>query len=373
MIASRKGGHIFPALAIADVINREYNSDTYARVINLLDMSRSMSLLDRAGRWGDLNIKFLWRAGYVALNDYQSFFVKLYRYIMKRIIGHSGIKKEMRKIADNVGLIVSLQPEINAAAYLVKKWFAVPFHTMIMDYSAHAGWVDADIDRYYVANDHVRQQLIEYRVDADRIAVTGAPAQPGYDRISSITIEKQRRLFGLDPGIPTILLMAGYLGRMVDYIGIIDAVKRNIGDIQILVITGKNKKMHNRLISSAYRKVFAYYDVPTVHPFIHAADLVISKPGGMVIADCLTHGKPMLLVDPRGGALQELIFARLIERTGAGRHAQDAQQAGRIIKHLFDDQAELNNMAQRSRTCGQLHRTAAGTIARMITDKLQNE
>ncbi len=371
MIASRKGGHKFPALAIVNKINAEKRTHIFAQTINFLDHLPIMSLLDRLCRWSDLNLRSAWRAGYSALSKNNSFFLKLYSITLRAIISRSATEKKIRKLANNINLIVSVQPEINTTATIMKKWFAVPIHTMIMDYSAHAGWVDPGIDQYYVSTEYVRQQLKNYGVAEEKIIVTGAPIQPGFETAAKISIQQQRCLLGINPFSPTVLVMAGYLGRMVNYIGIIESLQKNIIGVQILVSTGKNKKIHNQLLSTAYLNVFPYYDVPTIHPVMRAADLVISKPGGMVIADCLAHGKPMLLINPQGGALQEFVFASMIARLGAGLHLKNVKEIGIQARFLFENRSRLDRMAHQSFKHGQDNRLAVNSIAEQIINTIE--
>ncbi len=368
MIASRKGGHRFPAATIAEQMNSVFESRFRARVVNLLDHLPVMNLCDRLSRWGDLNLKTVWQSGYAALTNPRSLYVKLYRGSLKMLIDHPGIARKLRRIAVNIDIMVSMQPEINAVADVMKQWFSVPFHTLIMDCSAHAGWCHPDVDRYYVANRRVRRQLIGYGVSPRKIFVTGAPTQTGHDIYLRTPVDRQRRLLGINPVLPTILVMAGYLGRMVDYVGVIHSLKEHMPEIQILAVTGRNIRMHDKLVSYDFPDVFVFYDLPSIHPVMRAADLVISKPGGMVIADCLAHGKPMALISPQGGALQESLFAAMVEDLGAGCRIKTASDIGQLTRELFEDRGRLTLMAGQSWRYGELNRTAAQTIAGSIIE-----
>jgi len=54
------------------------------------------------------------------------------------------------------------------------------------------------------------------------------------------------------------------------------------------------------------------------------ADVVVGKPGGLMISECMALGKRMVLTDPIPG--QEKRNAEFMARCGGGRLALDAKQ-----------------------------------------------
>ncbi len=370
MFSSRKGGHRFPALALQRELSRVRDPSLRVTTINLLDQTPLADRLDRLGRWGDLHVTQVWRSGYARLSRADPVYTGLFRRFLTVVLANHASRRRWRSTLGTTDLIVSLQPEVNCIARWLKREFNVPIHTVVMDYIPHAGWTDPRLDYYYAGNEMTRDRLIGYGVPAGRIKVTGAPVQPGFENVMRTPVNEHRRRLNLDPILPTMLLMAGYLGTMVDYLGIIKALAALNRPLQILVVTGRNQALYRALQQQHDPRLRLYYDVPSIHTVMWASDLVISKPGGMVIADSLTLGKPMILIDPRAGSLQEVLFADLVEQQGAAIHLRDASQIGPVVRSILDDHERLRRMAEKARLLGTANRTAAAVITDHIVRRL---
>ncbi len=366
LIASRKGGHKFPSEALASYLEENYKDKVKTRIYNLLDFIPIANFLDKIGRIGDLKFKWLWRKGYSSLKRGEKIFHWLYKKFMIIVFTNRFSRKRIINKIGKTDLIISFQPEINAVSNFFKRWFNTPFHSMVMDYSSHRGWADPDVDFYYVSNDIVYEQLKYYGVDHKRIMITGAPAQKGIDRVLKRPVIEQRRILGLKEDLPTILIMAGYLGKMVDYPSIIKSIKEKNERTQVLVVLGRNKEMYEELKKMNLDNVHLFLDIPCIHDVMRAADIIVSKPGGMVIADALANGKPLILIDPVAGSLQEIIFADLVEKQGFGIHLKDAKEAGDAIFNLLNDNERLKKMTEKSKNLGKINREAVRLISQNI-------
>ena len=104
---------------------------------------------------------------------------------------------------------------------------------------------------------------------------------------------------GLEPGVPTILFMAGSFGVS----GIMD-IYREIAaqDIvfQIIVITGKNQKLYEAFaveLAKSKRRTKLIYFTDEVEKYMHAADLLVTKPGGLTVSEALACDIPLAVFD----------------------------------------------------------------------------
>lgn len=366
LIASRKGGHKFPSESLSSYLRQNYKDKIETRVYNLLDFVTMANFFDKIGRLGDLKFKKLWRKGYSSLKSGEKTFHWLYKKFMITVFTNSFSKSNITKNIGKTDIIISFQPEINSVSRFIKEWFGVPFHTMVMDYSSHRGWVDYYIDFYYVSNKIVYEQLKEYGVNPEKIMISGAPTQKGIDNVLKRSVYEQRKILGLKENLPTILIMAGYLGKMVDYPAIIKSIQNVNKRVQILVVLGRNSKMYDELKKMNLKSVYLFLDIPCVHDVMRAADIIVSKPGGMVIADSLANGKPLILIDPVAGSLQEIIFAELAEKQGFAIHLKDAKDVGNVIFDLLNDKKRLKKMAERSMELGRINREAVKNISENI-------
>ncbi len=363
---SRKGGHKFPAESVGSYIESRYKKSIEATLVNLLDHIPSMSFLDRIGRWGDLKLPGLWRRGYSDLHEGASTYTDIYRRMVTLALANSDSRARIIKALGNPDLILSLQPEVNCIASYLRRWFEVPIHTVVMDYSAHIGWIHEAISQYYVSNSHVMEQLTKWGVAQERIEVTGAPSQRGFDEVMRCSIEEQRRKLDIKEDIPTILVMSGFLGKMIDYVGIIKGISKINIPHQLLVVYGKNEAMYNICKDMKDEDTHLYLNLPNIHPVMWASDIIISKPGGMVIADALALGKPMILIDPIAGSLQEIIFAELVSKQGVGLHLKDSSEVEDTLRDLLSNKDRLRDISKKAKELGLKNRNAARSIAKKI-------
>ncbi len=81
-----------------------------------------------------------------------------------------------------------------------------------------------------------------------------------------------------------------------------------------------------------------------------AADLVMTKPGGLTISECLAMGRPMLLTSPIPG--QEEHNAGYLMEEGAAWLAWDGIGADYKVARLVADAPRLQAMAVRSQALG---------------------
>ena len=138
-------------------------------------------------------------------------------------------------------------------------------------------------------------------------------------------------------------------------------------DIQIIVGCGKNKNLYEYFKQAIFKKqVQVNGFVTNMHEFMTAADLIISKSGGLTVSESLAKGLPMLIIKPIPG--QETRNAEIIEQNNVGRRIYDvAMIADYVAELLKDDQKLLKQMKENARKLA--HPNAASEICRWIVQK----
>ncbi len=377
LYSSRKGGHRFPAEALAEYLGRqkaESRKQYAVQLFNLLDYTTIGKWLDWLARLGDLYLPKFWRHGYQHLESRHSFFSNLSRFVLK-IIFQKALLRVLNLLDNKVDLILSFQPEVNTLFPLIRKDFVRKFETVIVDYSAHSLWVQDWINRYYVGNSFVAEKLKRFGVAEAKIKISGIPQKLSSLNVQKVPIPEQRKLLDLDPNLPTVTVMGGFLGKMVDYPAVIKSVCQTNFKCQMIVVFGKNKKAFAQcrsLIEKAPIPIRPYVALPDVSGVMWAADIIITKPGAVTISEALTLGKPMLLITPRAGSAQELTFAQNIEKAGVGIHIPKAELVGKQLKQLFENPQVLYAMAEKAKILGLLNHTATQTIAESILSEFNN-
>jgi len=219
---------------------------------------------------------------------------------------------------------------------------APPIIGVVTDFAVHAFWVHTNIDAYAVATEEMRRAMIARGVRPDRIAVTGIPVRSGF----RARPERQllRNKLDLPPERRVVLLMGGGLG-----IGPLGTMMHVLDDlpmpIMAVVIVGRSGRSEARALEAARHvsyPVRVLRFVENVDEYMHASDVLITKPGGLTSAEALVAGIPMVLFKPLPGQ-EERNTRYLVERRAALRAKQPSDLL-RTVQGVLESETKRMQM-----------------------------
>ncbi len=238
----------------------------------------------------------------------------------------------------------------------------VPVHAVVTDVSPHAFWVYPHIDCYHVATPSAARELERKGYPAERIRVTGIPVDPVFAKREAAAAARTR--LGL-PERPTALLLSGGfgVGPMVEAL---ESFRGSRAEISLVVITGKNAELE-----AGCRACAATLGVPVevrgfvtnMHEWMDAADIIVTKPGGLTTTEVLAKGKPMALVSPIPG--QEQRNCEYLLESGAAVRLYDVGDSAFYLEGWLRDEARMKRMAAAARAIARPQ--AARDIASAVT------
>lgn len=243
----------------------------------------------------------------------------------------------------------------------------LPLCGVVTDFAAHALWYCRGVDGYYVATEEARRQLARKGQPADTIVTSGIPVLPEF--ATAVPARVARARLGLRPDLPAVLVLNGGLG-VGPALGLLRAAAADPIPGQWLVIAGRNPRFEARLRAAARatrQTVVVRGFVDNVHEWMEAADLVVTKPGGLSLAEILAKGRPVLLMDPIPG--QEQRNAEHLLEAGGAMRAFDPEEAVWKIGELLRDPLRLADLGTRTRRLGRPH--AAGDILDDLAARLR--
>jgi processive 1,2-diacylglycerol beta-glucosyltransferase len=209
-------------------------------------------------------------------------------------------------------------------------------------------------------------------VDDAAVRVTGIPIDPRFcipDQARATLKADLRAALHLDGDIPVLMVMGGGLGM-----GPVGKILRSLQRLQrpmhVVIVTGKNDKLRERLqgavdgLGAARVQIFGYID--NVYDYMHAADLLVTKPGGLTSAEALAAGLPMVIVHPLPGPEMRNTKYLLSKRV-AVRVAHE-RSLHRVIEDMLDDPDALHHMREVSRrlACPDSARRAASLVLQLL-------
>ncbi|MEE0953011.1 MAG: glycosyltransferase, partial [Ruminococcus sp.] len=170
--------------------------------------------------------------------------------------------------------------------------------SLITDYDSHRTYISPHIDAFVLAEPQMKRKLCEeYGVPEDKIYPLGIPT---FDRFSfSETKEALCARERLDPNIPIVLMMAGSFG-VTDVLDFYTQLAQSTKDLQIIVITGRNIRLFDHLdrkiqeLNTSKNTKLLYF-VDNVEDYMHIADLIVTKPGGLTVTESIACHLPMAI------------------------------------------------------------------------------
>jgi processive 1,2-diacylglycerol beta-glucosyltransferase len=236
-----------------------------------------------------------------------------------------------------------------------------PVWVQITDFDVHGLWLHEHMQGYFVASAEVAARLVGKGIMPERVCVSGIPIMPAFNHAPPRYVAATE--LGLDPALPTVVLMSGGAG-----VGDLSALTRQLLEIprlQIIALAGRNATLLEELQSLATtvpKRLWPMGFTTTVERIMAAADLAVTKPGGLTSSECLAMNLPMIVISPIPG--QEERNADFLLESGAALKAVDAAALQFKIRHLLEHPAALAAMRERTRA------VARPQAARVVLDRI---
>lgn len=246
-------------------------------------------------------------------------------------------------------IVIHTFPQLTMPRLLKKTGKSIPLINIITDFDLHGRWIHPDVDRYYVATDDLKLQIESRGIPAEHIQVTGIPIRSSFSEdmqhssLSDLfdTAHTTEDTGYLNSGKKTVLLMAGAYGVMQDILNICERLLRE-ENIQVIVVCGRNTGLNNGLRAAMGRHpdLYIYGYVTHVATLMRASDCIVTKPGGLTLAESLECCLPMFLYRPVPG--QELNNAKYLQEKGIACITNSHRQLTEEIISLLHDDDQLS-------------------------------
>jgi len=237
-----------------------------------------------------------------------------------------------------------------------------PVVAIVTDFAVHRFWMHANIDRYVVATEPMRDALVACDVPAEAISVSGIPVRaefaPGQDRAAL------RERLDLPKDRYVALMMGGGLG-IAPIEGMLEALAAVQVPFAVVVVAGRNARIERRLQQTAERVPYPVRGlsfVDNVYDYMHAADAFVTKPGGLSTAEALVAQVPMVLCKPLPG--QEERNARVLVDAGAALRARRVDDLPEALERVLSDPTLRERMIAAARRLG--HPDSAASAAAIV-------
>ena len=207
---------------------------------------------------------------------------------------------------------------------------------------------------------------------SDTLLYTGNPIRK---EILSSVPDRSHALqqFGLMMGKPTVLVMGGSLGARSINASMVNGVARLLQqDIQVIWQTGKGHYPSLPEPLNAHTQLWVGEFIQHMPEAYAAADLVVSRAGAIALAEICACGKPSILVPfPHAAEDHQTSNARVLVDAGAAWWVRDADAERVLVDQIISMMQQPSLREQFSRAAlGLAHRDADRVIAEQIIKKL---
>lgn len=240
----------------------------------------------------------------------------------------------------------------------------VPQVTVTTDFETHRLWVNQPCERYTTATAEGAAYLEHWGATPGPVSVTGIPIHPVFSEAKDPAECRRRQALSADR--PVVLQLAGGFG-----VGPIEKLYRGLLEIEtplhVVAVAGKNE---------AVREQLKQVEVPSRHAatvlgftdqmdeLMCAADLVLTKPGGLTSSEVLARGAAMAIVNPIPG--QESRNSDYLLENGAAIKVNNLATLKQKVAPLLADTSKLGRLKENARRIGRPR--AAFDVARIAIE-----
>lgn len=270
------------------------------------------------------------------------------------------LRRLMADFCPDAVVCTQAHPYAVMSSYAAREAPGLPLFGVTTDFVPHRFWLTnhGSSHRYIVPTDSAAARLMWLGIDRDRIRVEGIPV--------AAEVVAAPRPPHPGPEARRVLVMGGGRGMGIGY-RIVRKLDRSPAAFTIDVVCGMNRPLQRRLIQHRHRfrhpiRVRGY--VRNAVSLMTRAELMLTKAGGMTLAEAACVGLPLLLVRPLPG--QERGNTDVMVHYGAALHVRNEADVARSVTTLLENPELLQMMREKALALARPR--AADRIAGLVLD-----
>jgi UDP-N-acetylglucosamine:LPS N-acetylglucosamine transferase len=336
-------GHLSVANALKQMLN-ECNIDIQVQIQDFFKMTRPR-------KYNQIykNYEYLIKHGSWLYNSY--YYSKEKFQPLKKIDTASlGVQKKLKYnlMTKKPKVIISTFPICSGYISKYKESYGedIPLVTVITDIVSTNEWIYPHTNLYCVATQEVKEALINKGVSEALIEVTGIPIRKSF-------YESKKDFYDLDvlrqipPHTKVITILGGGLGLLPKDESFYQWLNQ-LGNVHILIITGKNEKLYHHLKKKLqYKNITILGYTNKMHEVMRRSDLLVGKPGGITIFESIITEVPCIILKPTLG--QEKENAKFIINQDIGFVVEDIKEFKEVVLKCLRDKDTIALCKERLR------------------------
>lgn len=346
MTGGGTGGHIYPAIAIADKIKRKHPEAEILFVGTLRGMEKDL----------------------VPKNGYEIRFITVSGFHRKQLWKNVQTAKDLMKGSREAKqLLDEFKPDIviGTGGYVcgpvVRAAHKKGIRTFIHEQNAFPGMTNKMLEKYVDKLFVSFEEAGQYFKHTEKMVVTGNPIRKSF-LAGSFTDYREK--LKINPNDFVVLCFGGSLGA-----GKINSTMVKVAEVlasqpatKLCFITGRahyeairQELAERKLLDSDVIRLLAYAD--NMHEYLSAADLVISRSGALTVSEITACGKASILIpSPNVTGNHQFFNAKVVSDRGGAvlieeKDLTEEKLTGTVMR-LKNNRSMLNEMSRASESIG---------------------
>ena len=350
LVTGGTGGHIYPALALADRLKYR---DPENRILFIGNEDRMESTLVPGAGYDFRSLKTKGIEG--------SIWHKM-QAAVEMVLAIPAAKKILKEFKPDV--VCGFGGYVSCPVVIAAEKLNIP--VVIHEQNSLAGKSNKlaakNADKICICYDKVRESF-----DPARTVFTGNPR--GSIAAASKGDKEYADKLGIDPNRPTILVMMGSLGSTTMNDVMASVLKKPIDDLQFIFVTGKGNET-NMFEGREDIITVPYVDTLKIYPFI---DGLVCRAGATTIAEITAIGLPAILVpSPYVANNHQYYNAKVLKDAGAAEMVEEKdllenpQVLTNAIHSFFSSPERLESAKSNAKALGRAD--AADALADVVEE-----
>lgn len=343
MTGGGTGGHIYPAIAIADkILDKSQDSE-------ILFIGTTHGLEKDIVPKHGYHIKFVSASGFHRKNMLKNF---------KTVSDYARGKKKAREIIKEFDPDIAIGTGGYVSAPVIKAAASLGVRCYIHESNAIPGMTNKMLEDSCEKVFLGFEEAAQYFKKQDRLVVTGNPVRAGFFNEDK---EEAREKLRIPPEDFTLLAFGGSQGAGRINKAMLDVIRKYNGveGVQIYFGTGRfyydliMQELSDMAVTLAENIHIMEY-ISDMQYYLSACDLVVSRSGALTVSEINTCGKPSILIpSPNVTGDHQTFNARAVADKGGAVILPEPELSGESLFSAVDslrtDRDKLNGMAEQSR------------------------
>lgn len=261
------------------------------------------------------------------------------RYIRAQCESCAGeFYEAVKRVGCDAVICVHVFPAIIMTAAVRQFGLKLPGYFVATDYTCSPGVSSADMDLYFIPHPLLVEEFIRCGIPADRLVPTGIPVRSCFT--SRVPKPQARRALGLPETGRVVVMVCGSMGAgpMEELTAALS--QQLTADDRLVVICGSNQKLRDRILKNTCRgnmRILGF--TKRMDEYMDAADLILTKGGGLTTTELVNKHCPMLLINVIPGLEERNI--RFMVSLGYAKTADTPEELAILAGTLLRDSTAL--------------------------------